>query len=166
VPTAARATANAPYQGRSRYAATAARSKEPTRDYVEHATILKKLFPKAGEPERDTGWTISKARNEANGETVTLIGTYGPIEEGQLIAIKNDMKKDPPWQDGRYGAEYKVWALDHGDGILATRAGLKSYLDNLPGVGDKLSDAIIDTFQGSSFDGAAILAHIDEDPTR
>lgn len=165
-PTAARA-AHSPYRGRPSASSYAARAKEPTRDFIEHATILKKLFPRAGEPERDTGWTIAKARNEANGETVTLIGTYGPVEEGQLIAIKNDLKKDPPWQDGRYGAEYKVWALDHGDSILATRAGLKSYLDNLPGVGDKLSDAIINTFQGNGhFDGAAILAHIDEDPTR
>lgn len=169
LPTAARAAAHSPYQGRSSsYSAYSSRPrKEPTRDFIEHATILKKLFPRAGEPERDTGWTIAKARNEANGETVTLVGTYGPVEEGQPIVIKNDLKKDPPWQDGRYGPEYKVWALDHSDNILATRAGLKSYLDNLPGVGDKLADAIIDTFQGAgSFDGAAILAHIDEDPTR
>jgi exodeoxyribonuclease V alpha subunit len=136
---------------------------KPT-NFIEHATILKKLYPRAGQPERDTGWTVAIARDEATGDNVKLVGTYGPVAEGELLAIKNDKRKEAPWENNQGGWEYKVWSLDHADPL--TRAALKAYLDNLPGVGDKLSDAIIDTFSGSGpFDGAAILAKIDADPT-
>jgi exodeoxyribonuclease V alpha subunit len=137
-----------------------------SRDWVDHATILKKLVPAEGQPEYETGFTVAIARDEATGHDVKLAGTFGPVAEGDLIAIKNNRAagKEPPWRDSSYGPEYQVWGLDHADPI--TRDAVASYLRNLPGVGDILSDRIIATFGGENggFDGASLLAKIDADP--
>jgi exodeoxyribonuclease V alpha subunit len=138
---------------------------EEQRGFVDHATILKKLFPKSGAPERESGWTVAIARDEATGRDVKLVGTFGPVAEGDLIAIRNDRSKEPPWRDSRFGPEYVVWALDYADPI--GEEALSAYLRALPGVGPQLAKAIIDHFAADGrVDGTAILAQIDADPTR
>lgn len=134
------------------------------RGYIEQAIIALKLYPKFGQPEKPSGWTVALAEDCKTKEEVKLVGTFGPVSEGQLIAIKNDFNKPPPWIRTDWGWEYKVWSLDHSDPL--TREALESYLRHLPGVGTQLAKAIIETFKKEgSFDGQEILARLDEDPT-
>ena len=133
------------------------------RGYVEQATIKRKFFPKPGQPEHERGWTIALAIDYDTGQEVKLVGTFGPVYEEQMIAIKNDYSKPPPWVMGEFDWEYKVKSLNHSDPV--TREALLSYLRHLPGVGDQLAQAILDTFSGAGpFDGQAILMKIDADP--
>src|SRR5579875_3135924 len=62
-------------------------------EWIDHATIVRKLYPKQGQPELESGFTIAVATDERTGKPVTLKGNFGPVAEGQLIAIKNDKSK-------------------------------------------------------------------------
>lgn len=128
---------------------------------VRNATILRKLFPKAGEPEKETGYTIARARNEDTGAELMLKGPYGPVSDGELVSISKGA-----WKEDSYGPYFFVIARDHKDPV--TREALLGYLRQLPGVGETLAEAIVETFAPAdgSFDGARVLELIDADPTR
>ena len=119
------------------------------------ATVLFVLWPRPGkhQPSAD-GAVICKARREDNGEEVILKGKFGPVLEGQVVAVQDWALR----RDAR-GEHIRVWRVAHAD--PASRAGLHAYLTNMPGVGDALAEAIID-----HFGEAHCLAEIDKNPRR
>jgi exodeoxyribonuclease V alpha subunit len=117
------------------------------------ATVTFKLFPKAGQPEKEDGFTIARVTHETTGESLVMKGKFGPVVEGQLVQIKKGAWRDDP----RFGEHYQVWAVSHEDPV--TRDALLGYLQHLPGVGDALANAIVDQF------GTRALVAIDADPS-
>jgi exodeoxyribonuclease V alpha subunit len=116
------------------------------------ATILFKLFPRTGSPEKEDGFTIARARHETTGEEVVLKGKFGPVIEGQLIQIDRGA-----WRhDARYGDFFQVWAVSHEDPV--TREAIEHYLANLPGIGDVTAGEIVDQL------GIDCLSKVDKDP--
>lgn len=116
------------------------------------ATISFKMFPKRGAPEKEDGFTIAKARHEGTGEEVVLKGKYGPVVEGQMVKVLRSMRK----HDSRYGDYIQVFAISHED--PKTTVAVVHYLQNLPGVGEKIAEAIVDHL------GPECLSRIDDNP--
>jgi len=110
------------------------------------------MFPKKGLPEKEDGYTIAKAHHEGTGEEIVIKGKYGPVVDGQLLKVlRYSWRRDP-----RYGDYCQIWSVSHEDPI--TREAVVHYLKNLPGVGDKIAEAIVDDL------GPDCLQQIDQDP--
>lgn len=116
------------------------------------ATISFKMFPKRGNPEKEDGFTIAKARNEDTGAEIVMKGKYGPVVEGQLVKVLRSKLQ----HDSRYGDYVQVFAVSHED--PKTREAVVHYLQNLPGVGEKIAEAIVDHL------GPECLSRIDDNP--
>jgi ATP-dependent exoDNAse (exonuclease V) alpha subunit len=116
------------------------------------ASIDFKLFPKKGAPETEEGFTIAKVTNEQTGERNTLKGKFGPVIEGEMIQVTKYAVR----HDRKFGEYIQVWAISHQDPV--TRGAVIGYLQNLPGIGDKLSAEIVDQL------GTDCLEKIDKDP--
>ena len=139
---------------------------EPLRDVVEtrkpkpegkepfDATILFVLWPRPGRHQAPAdGSVICKARREDTGEEVILKGKFGPVADGALITVAEWSRR----VDQR-GEHIRVWRIQQSDPV--TREALVHYLSELPGVGEKMAEAIIDHF------GSNCLAEIDKDPSK
>lgn len=105
-------------------------------------------------------FTIARATDENTGKRVMLKGGFGPVCEGELVNIA-----EGKWKvDGRYGPFFQVYRLSLEEPV--TRQSLVHFLQKLPGVGEKLAEAIADTLgqKNGAFDGRQVLKAIDKDP--
>jgi exodeoxyribonuclease V alpha subunit len=141
-------------------------------------TIVKIFYPKEAqdglrwnsdrEGELELEYTIALAYDEENrGQTECLKGAFGPVSEGELIAVGGNWKEDYSQYAKRFNNRFfKVAYLEMVEPV--TRDAVTYYLRKMPGIGEAFAEAIVEQLGGAKvgnmFDGRELLRKIDENP--
>jgi exodeoxyribonuclease V alpha subunit len=141
--------------GKTRQAAAPAsssRSEKTANEFM--AEIRFKMFPKEGQPEKDNGFTIAKARKSGEHGDIVLKGNFGPVSPGEVIQVK----KSRPRTDPRFGKYIQVLAVSHQDPI--DRDQVAKYLNSRANLPTEIGEMIFDQL------GETCLEQIDADPDK
>src|SRR4051794_12113857 len=103
----------------------------------------------------DTGFGVLHAVSEPDGQELTIVGNFPPVQLGESVAVTGEWRLDKKW--GRQFAADCLSTI-----VPTSREGIEHYLSagHVKGIGAGLAKRLVQQF------GADLLRIIDEEPRR
>jgi exodeoxyribonuclease V alpha subunit len=113
------------------------------------ARVVRSLFHKA-----ETGFTVLRCWRDDSGEELKVVGTFPPVQEGELIAVTGE------WRNSRWGAQFVAESV--APVMPTTVEEIEGYLvaGHVKGISPKLAKRLVERF------GADLWRILDEEPQR